>query len=125
MLLEAVRLTLALAFLVALPGWLLTLALFPRREDLGRAERAYFVPAGGVLVLMLVCIILGFLPHGNKGALQSLALGGMPNVELAMIGACAGLAWVAMARGALPWLEARVPTSWRPRATAAPTSREP
>lgn len=120
MILEALRLALAAALLVALPGFLLSYALFPRKTDLRGAERLYLVIAGGMLLLMSIALLLGFLPHASRGALQSLAVSGMPNVEVAMIGADLGLAWVAMRRGALPALAAKLPTAWRARAISPP-----
>lgn len=126
MILEALRLVLALAFLVILPGWLLLRALWPAPRTPGPAERAYLIPASGVLLLMLIGIVLGFLPHaGSRGHLQSLALGGMPNVELSMLGTCLLLTWIGLQRGAHPWLAARLPTSWRARASAPPQDQAP
>ena len=125
MILEAIRLFLTTAILVVLPGWLLLHALFPRRQDLTWPEQVYWILAGGVLVLMCVGIVLGFLPHGSKGALQSLALGGMPNVELATTAVCLGLTWIGLQRGAYPWLEARLPTGWRPREKAPQRAQAP
>lgn len=121
MLVEALRLGLAVAMLVVLPGWLLSYALFPRRADLQGGERLYLIVAGGMLLLMSVALVLGFLPHsGDRGALQSLAIAGLPNVELGVLAVDLGLAWVAMRRGALARLGAFVPTSWRARATSRP-----
>ena len=110
MILQALGLTLALGFFVALPGWLLVKALFPREGSIGGIERVFLTIAGGILVTMSVGIILGFLPHGDhRGALQSLATRGMPNVELAMIGVCAALFAVGVRRGAFPSFAARYP----------------
>ena len=118
MILEALRLALAAALLVALPGILLSYALFPRKGEIRPSERIYLSLAGGMLILMAVALVLGFLPHGSRGALQSLAVSGMPNVELTMLAVDLGLAWAAIRRGALPALAARLPTSWRARATS-------
>lgn len=109
MLLEALRLILALALLVALPGLLLTNALFPRGSVVRGAARVYMVVAGGLLALMLVGSVLGLLPHGKTGWFQMLAMGGMPNVELAMLALCALLFWIGLLRGAYPRLAARYP----------------
>jgi hypothetical protein len=110
MLLEALRLALALALLVLLPGWLLVRAVVPARGVLTRAQEVYLALGGGILVTMLVGIALGFAPHPNgRGALQSLATGGMPNVELAMLGACLVLFWIGAARGAYPRVSSRFP----------------
>lgn len=118
MLLEALRLFVALLLLVALPGWLLVRALFPAQGSLTRWQQAYLVPAGGILVLMLLGIVLGFLPRaGSRGHFQSLATGGMPNVELAVVAASLVLFWVGAHRGAYPRASARFP------ALAAPWTR--
>lgn len=110
MILEALRILLASILLVALPGWLLSRALFPRREALTLAERATVASAGGILLLMLVASILGFLPHGGgRGHFQSLATGSMPNLELAMLGTTALVTWIAIQRGAFPSLATRFP----------------
>ena len=110
MFLQALGLVLALGFFVALPGWLLLKALFPRPGSLGGIERFFLVVAGGMLVTMSVGILLGFLPHGDhRGALQSIATRGMPNVELAMIGVCVVLFAVGVRRGAFPTFAARFP----------------
>lgn len=120
MLLEALRLALALLLLVALPGWLLLRALFPERRSLSGAAQVYLVAAGGVLVLMLVGIVLGFLPHsGGRGAFQSLATGGMPNVELATLAASLVLFWIGAHRGAYPRVRARFPRLVAPWASEA------
>ncbi|HET6404077.1 MAG TPA: DUF1616 domain-containing protein, partial [Candidatus Thermoplasmatota archaeon] len=102
-------LPLAIALFVALPGWLLVNALFPRRDALRTSERIYLSVAGGIFVTMLLASILGFLPHGGRGALQSFAIRGMPNVELMMIAACLGLFWAGVARGAYPTVASRFP----------------
>lgn len=120
MILEALGLLLATGLLVVLPGFLLSYALFPRKEQLTTSERVYLTFAGGMLVLMSIAIVLGFLPHGSRGHLQSLATGGMPNVEIASIAADLGLTWIAMRRGAFASLAAKLPTSWRARATPRP-----
>lgn len=120
MLLEALRTALAAFFLVILPGLLLSYALFPKSSDLKSSERTYLAIAGGMLLLMSVALVLGFLPHAGRGALQSSAIQGMPNVELGMIGVTVGLGWVALRRGALPRLAALLPTGWRGRATPRP-----
>jgi hypothetical protein len=120
MILEALRLALALLLLVALPGWLLLRALFPRRE-LSFSLQLYLTLGGGVLVLMLVGIVLGFLPHaGGRGAFQSLAMGGMPNVELGMLAACLALFWFGAHRGAHPRVTARFPRFATPWSSKAP-----
>ena len=121
MLLEALRLSLALALLVALPGFLLLHALFPQRGLRG-AARIYLVLGGGLLVLMFVGSLLGLLPHGDQGWYQSLAMGGMPTVELAMVGACGLLFWIGLQRGAYPRLVARYP-SLRPSAAREPADQ--
>lgn len=116
MLLDALRLLLAVGILVVLPGWLLASALFPRKEQLGGAARLFVVLSGGILVTMSVGILLGFLPHGERGALQSLATEGMPNVELAVLVACLGLFWLGVQRGAHEDVARRYPrlaAPWR------------
>lgn len=110
MLLELLRLALALALLVVLPGILLVNALFPApRSSLTRLERGYLAVASGILLLMLVGIVLGFLPHGERGWFRTLATG-FPLVELASLGVSAVLFWVGLVRGAYPRLSARYPS---------------
>lgn len=119
MLLEALRLALAFLLLVALPGYLLVRAIFPKRESLPVAQQVYLVIAGGILVLASVGIVLGFLPHtGGRGAFQSIATGGMPNVELATLGVSLVLFWVGAARGAFPRVSARYPRLVAPWSSA-------
>lgn len=114
MLVELLRLAAATAILVVLPGWLLVKALFPHSPPHPRtlrvAERVTLTLAGGILLLMLVASILGFLPYsGTRGHFQSLATGGMPNVELSMLAVMGILLWVGLQRGAFPRLAARFP----------------
>lgn len=120
MLLEAVWVLIAAGLLVALPGWLLVVALFPHRSSLSVAERTYLSLGGGILLLMLVASVLGFLPHGQVGHLQSLATGGMPNVELSMLVVSGALLYVGARRGAHAWLVARYPRLLAPFAARAP-----
>lgn len=110
MLFEALRLALAFLLLIALPGYLLVRALFPARGSLPPAQQVYLGLAGGVLLLATVGIVLGFLPHAaGRGAFQSIATEGMPNVELASFGVCLVLFWIGAARGAYPRVAARYP----------------
>ncbi len=109
MILETLRLALALVLLVILPGFLLVQAFFPRPGTLSRSEQVYLTLGGGILVAMAVGIILGFLPHGDRGHLSGFATGGMPNIELLMIAASVGLFYLGAARGAYPGLAARYP----------------
>lgn len=95
--------------IVVLPGWLLANALFPGRGQLRGSERLFVTLAGGILVAMSVGVVLGFLPHGDRGFLQSLALRGMPYVEVAMIGASLGFFVVGLRRGAYPAFARRYP----------------
>ena len=126
MLLEALRLALALLLLIVLPGWLLVRALFPRPGILSRVQEAYLALGGGVLVLMTVGIVLGFLPRaGGRGQLQSLATGGMPNVELATLAVSLVLFWIGAARGAYPRVSARFPRLAAPWAHSKARQQEP
>lgn len=120
MLLELVRLVLVVGLLVALPGWLLVNALFPpqRGSRLGFAERAYLSLAGGILLLILVSVLLGFLPHEGRGYFQTLATG-MPNVELATLLVSGILFYVGLHRGAYPRVAERYPQLLHPEARAA------
>ncbi|GEM_PF-5540462 len=95
--------------LVVLPGWLLVNALFvPRRVALGWMTRAYLAVAGGALLLSLVGVILGLLPHRKTGYYETLATGA-PTVELAMLAVMALLFYVGLVRGAYPRVAARFP----------------
>lgn len=115
MLVEALRLLLVAALLVALPGWLLVNAAFPRRTFRG-VERLYLVAAGGTLALMFVATLLGFLPHaGDRGWFTTYATG-FPTVELATGAACVLLFWIGLARGAYPRVAARYPRLLAPEA---------
>ena len=108
MLLELLRLALALALLVVLPGVALVNALFPApRSTLTRLERGYLAVAGGILVLMLVGVVLGFLPSGDgRGWFRTLSTG-FPNVEVATLLVTGILVWVGVQRGAYPRLAGR------------------
>ena len=122
MLLELLRLALALALLVVLPGVVLVNALFPApRSRLTRLERGYLAVAGGILLLMLVGIVLGFLPHGSRGWFRT-AASGFPLVEIVTLAATALLFWVGLVRGAYPRLAARYP---RLVATTPPMRERP
>ena len=130
MILEALRLALAFLLLVALPGYLLVRALFPARASLPLAQQLYLTLAGGVLLLAGVGIVLGFLPHASgRGAFQSLATKGMPNVELASLGVCLVLFWIGAARGAFPRVSARYPrlvAPWvKPQADSQVAQQQP
>lgn len=107
--LDVLGVAVAVLVVVALPGWLLVKALFPRAESLRWSERVFLTVAGGVLVAMAVGIVLGFLPHGGRGFLQSLPTRGMPYVEVAMLAVSFGLFWVGVRRGAFPTLARRYP----------------
>lgn len=111
-----VRFALVLALVVILPGVLLVGALFPApRSTLTRLERSYLSLAGGILLLMLVGLILGFLPAGERGHFRTLATGA-PNVELAVLAVSALLFWVGLVRGAYPRIAARFPRLAQPDA---------
>jgi uncharacterized membrane protein len=109
MLVELVRLLLVAGLLVVLPGWLLVNALFPRhRSHLRGLERGYMVVGGGVLVLILVGVLLGLIPHARTGFFQTMAVG-FPHVELAMLAVSLLLGYVGLQRGAYPRVAARYP----------------
>lgn len=109
MLLDLLRLLLVVGLLVVLPGWLLVNAAFPPgRTSVRGLERAYLCVGGGILVLILVGVLLGFLPHGKHGFFSTLGTG-MPNVELAMLGVCLLFGYVGLQRGAYPRVAARYP----------------
>ncbi|HWH08218.1 MAG TPA: DUF1616 domain-containing protein [Candidatus Thermoplasmatota archaeon] len=110
MILELLRLALALALLVVLPGVVLVNALFPApRSTLTRLERGYLAVAGGILLLMLVGIVLGFLPHGNGRGWFRTFSSGFPLVEVVTLALSGLLFWVGLQRGAYPRLSARYP----------------
>lgn len=93
---------------VALPGWVLVNALLPRPASLKPLERAYLSIAGGLVVVITVGVILGFLPHDGSGHLQTIATGA-PTAELALLAVTALLFWVGLHRGAYPRIAARFP----------------
>lgn len=108
--LDVLGVLVAIVLVIALPGWLLARALFPRVDSLRPSERFFLATAGGILVTMTVGILLGFLPHGEgRGFLQSIPTRGMPYVEVAMIAVCAGLFAVGLRRGAYPGFAKRYP----------------
>lgn len=109
MFVELLRLLLAVGLLVVLPGWLLVNALFPRgRSSLSGLERGYVAAGGGILLLIFVGVVLGFLPHSGDGFFQTLG-SGFPHVELAMLGVSLLLGYVGLHRGAYPRVAARYP----------------
>ena len=110
------RLVLVLALLVLLPGAILVNALFPPpRSTLTRLERGYLAVAGGILLLMLVGVVLGLLPGGERGHFRTLATGA-PTVELALLAVSVLLFWVGLQRGAYPRVAARFPRLAQPDA---------
>ena len=125
MLVEALGMVAATALLVILPGWLLLRALFPDPKSLSAVESVYLTIGGGILLIMSVGIILGFLPHASRGAFQSFATKGMPNVELAMIAVSLGLFWTGARRGAYPRLRARFPRFATPWAASEGADQKP
>ncbi|MFA5862914.1 MAG: hypothetical protein WDA16_14575 [Candidatus Thermoplasmatota archaeon] len=110
MLVELLRLAAAVILLVLLPGYLLVQAAFPPvQARLGVAERAYLSVVGGVVVLILVGVTLGFLPHEQRGWFQTSATGA-PNVEFVVLAVSTLLFYVGLQRGAYPAFERRF--SW-------------
>lgn len=115
-----VGLLLVTLLLVALPGWLLVNAVFvPRKTPLGWLTRTYLALAGGALLLILVGVILGLLPHGRTGFFETLATGA-PTVELAMLAVATLLFYVGLVRGAYPRVAARFPRLASPEGEAQP-----
>jgi hypothetical protein len=120
MLLEALRLVLVAGLVVALPGWLLVQAAFPpARSRLSVFERLYLTAAGGILLVILVGVTLGFLPHGSRGYFSTMATG-FPNVEIGLLAASGALFWIGLQRGAYPRLAARFKASSSARAAPGP-----
>lgn len=126
MLAELLRLVLVVGLLVVLPGWLLVNAVFPPfRGQVRGLERAYLVLGSGILLLVLVGVLLGFLPHtGRVGFFQTMAVG-FPHVELAMLATSLVLGYVGLHRGAYPRLAARYPRLLDLEGEAAPRPRPP
>jgi uncharacterized membrane protein len=112
MLVELLRLAAALFLLVLVPGFVLVQAAFPparTRARIAPLERAYITVVGGIVLLILVGVTLGFLPHGQgRGYFQTLATGS-PNVELALLAVTVVLFYVGLQRGAYPWIARRFP----------------
>jgi uncharacterized membrane protein len=122
MLVDLLRLLLVAGLLVVLPGWLLVNALFPRgRSSVQGLERGYLVVGGGILVLILVGVLLGFIPHTGTGYFQTMAVG-FPHVELAMLAVSLLLAYMGLQRGAYPRVAARYPRLLSPDAPRGPPS---
>lgn len=110
MLLELLRLLVVTGLLVLLPGFLLVNAVFPpgKATKITLLERSYVAVAGGILLLVLVGVVLGLLPHGTRGFFQTMATG-VPYVELAMLAVSLVLFSVGLQRGAYPRLARRFP----------------
>lgn len=116
MLVELLRMGAAVVLLVVLPGYLLVQAAFPPLiVRLGFAERAYLSLVGGIVVLVLVGVTLGFLPHAQRGWFQTSATG-MPNVEVAVLVLSTLLFYVGLQRGSYPVVERRFPRLVQPDA---------
>lgn len=128
MIADLLRLALVVGLLVVLPGWLLVNALFPRgRSSLQGLERGYMVVGAGILLLILVGVLLGFLPHSGDGFFQTLGTG-FPHVEIAMLAVSLLLGYVGLHRGAYPRVAARYPRllspeGARPRGPSEPQMR--
>ena len=104
MLFTLLRVILVAALLVTLPGVLLVNALLPPgKARLRRSERALLAFAGGVFLMMLVGVVLGSLPHGDKGIF------GPWTVAAGVVLASVALLVVGARRGAYPRLVARWP----------------
>jgi hypothetical protein len=122
MLLEALRLVLVVGLVVALPGFLLVQAAFPPgRKQLSGFERSYLSAVGGILLVILVGVTLGFLPHGERGFFSTAATG-FPHVELWLAIVSGALFWIGLQRGAYPRLAARFPKRQDEAATGPVTS---
>lgn len=94
------RLALAIALLIVVPGVLLVNALFPRTR-MSSIERGYLAVASGLLLLMLVGVTLGSLP-------ENFSLFAPLPVAVVMVAASMGLFWVGLQRGAYPRLRRAV-----------------
>lgn len=111
MVLETLRILLVGALLVLVPGFLLVQALMPpARTTLRAPERAFLSLVAGFVLVTLVGLVLGFLPHAEgEDGLYSTAMQGAPNAELALLALSALLFYVGLVRGAYPRLTARFP----------------
>lgn len=116
--LAVLRLALAVAFLVAVPGFLLVRALFPR-AGLTRIERGYLAVASGILLLMLVGVTLGSVPGWPLFAPVPVAA--------ALAAVSLGLFGIGLQRGAYPRLRRAVRTagSASPGTSQGPALRRP
>ncbi len=72
----AVRVTLAAALLLVLPGFALAAALFPR-ERLGWAERLLMALAGSMALLIVAALLLNITPWGLRTATWVMAVAGI------------------------------------------------
>lgn len=110
MLLETLRALIVAALLVVGPGYLLIQAVLPPAASrVNRTERAYLSVIGGIVLLTLVGLVLGFLPHAtSRGHLSTLAFGA-PTVEVTMLAVSALLFYIGFHRGAYPRLKTRLP----------------
>lgn len=103
----AVWLVLVVALVVLLPGYLLLQATIPTRDTrYSWTQQLYMAAAGGVLLVTLVGVILGLLPHEDRGYFSTIATGS-PNVEVALAVVSVGLFYVGLHRGSYPRISAR------------------
>ena len=63
---SVLRIILGLPFILFLPGYTLTAALFPRRTDLGSIERVALSFGLSIAVVPLIGLILNYTPWGIR-----------------------------------------------------------
>lgn len=105
--LQPLRLALGLAYVLFVPGYCLTAALFPRADDIDRIERIGLSLGLSVAWISVLALILDWLPWGLR--LWPIVLGELLSMLLFMAVAL----W---RRSRLPAAEAYTPDlAWRPR----------
>jgi len=126
MLAELLRLGVVLLLMLVLPGYVAVQAAFPPgRSRLTMLERGYLTVVGGIVLLILVGLALGFLPHSaGRGFFQTSATG-MPNVELLLLAVTGALFFVGLQRGAWPGIAKRFPRLVNPDGRVRNDRRRP
>lgn len=120
MILEVLRAGFAILFLLVLPGYFLSWAIFPDRRSLGWPTRAVLTLTLSISAVILVGALLGFLPPaGERGWFQTMATG-LPFFEATLFMVTAGAAVIAYERDAFPGVRERLEAKRAKRGADAP-----